>query len=123
MAVTVERDGPVALVTLEQAGGNERLQHRTAGGTAGRGQRACQADSSVRAVVLTGDGKRAFAAGADISEMSTKSPSRSKAVWRPRARYRHRNWRSATAMDSGHQRLCTWWWMRDGACMRHSRRK
>ncbi len=35
-------------------------------------------DSQVRAVVLTGEGKRAFAAGADISEMSTKSPSEAK---------------------------------------------
>jgi enoyl-CoA hydratase len=77
MAVTAERDGPVALVTLSRpeamnAFNTEQLQALL------DVVRELSVDSSVRAVVLTGDGKRAFAAGADISEMSTKSPSEAK---------------------------------------------
>ena len=77
MAVTVERDGPVALVTLSRpeamnAFNTEQLQALL------DVVRELSADLSVRAVVLTGEGKRAFAAGADISEMSMKSPTEAK---------------------------------------------
>ena len=74
MAVKVEREDAVALVTMcrpeaMNAFNTEQLQALL------DVVRDISADSSVRAVVLTGEGKRAFAAGADISEMSTKSPS------------------------------------------------
>jgi len=77
MGVTVERDGSVALVTLNRpeamnAFNTEQLQSLL------KVVQELSADSSVRAVILTGEGKRAFAAGADISEMSTKRPSEAK---------------------------------------------
>ena len=77
MAVTVQKDGAVAIVTMSRpeamnAFNTEQLQSLL--------DRVLEisADSTVRAVVLTGEGKRAFAAGADISEMSTKSPGEAK---------------------------------------------
>lgn len=73
MAVLVQRDGAVAIVTMS------RPEAMNAFNTAQLQAlldcvREISADSGVRAVVLTGEGKRAFAAGADIREMSTKSP-------------------------------------------------
>ncbi len=77
MAVDVVRDGAVAIVTMHRpeamnAFNTEQLQALL--------DRVMElsTDSSVRAVVLTGEGKRAFAAGADISEMSSKTPSEAK---------------------------------------------
>lgn len=74
MAVDVRRDGPVAIVTLSRpealnAFNTSQLE------TLLEAARSLSSDQSVRAVVLTGEGDRAFAAGADISEMSTKTPS------------------------------------------------
>jgi enoyl-CoA hydratase len=78
MAVDVQREGAVALVTMRRpeamnAFNTEQLSALL------QVVNDLSSDTSVRAVVLTGDGKRAFAAGADISEMSTKSPSEARA--------------------------------------------
>jgi len=74
MAVRIERDGPVAVVTMSRpeafnAFNTEQL-------AALRDAVAeVAADRTIRAVVLTGEGRRAFASGADIKEMSTMRPS------------------------------------------------
>jgi enoyl-CoA hydratase len=74
MAINVERDGAVAIVTMS------RPEALNAFNTAQLEMLLSVAvdlsnDTDIRAVILTGEGTRAFAAGADISEMSTKSPS------------------------------------------------
>ena len=74
MAVTIERDGMVATVTMSRrealnAFNTEQLEAlRDA-------VLEVASDTSIRAVILTGEGNRAFAAGADIKEMAEKSPS------------------------------------------------
>lgn len=73
MAVDVRRDGPVAVVTMSRP---EALNafNTTQLDALLEVALMLSSDQSVRAVVLTGDGDRAFAAGADIAEMSTKTP-------------------------------------------------
>ena len=69
----VERDGAVAVVTVNRpkvlnalnAATIAELQHAVA---------ALGADASVRAVVLTGAGDKAFVAGADINELAAQTP-------------------------------------------------
>ncbi|HEY7035849.1 MAG TPA: enoyl-CoA hydratase-related protein [Thermomicrobiales bacterium] len=73
MAVDVDRQDGIAVVTMNRpdalnAFNSDQL---TAMIAAFRGLRA---DHTVRCVVLTGAGERAFAAGADIKEMVDKSP-------------------------------------------------
>lgn len=70
MLVIVERDGPVAVVTLN------RPEAMNALSSALRAQLAAamvelDSDDSVRAVVLTGAGTRAFTAGLDLKELGT----------------------------------------------------
>ena len=68
MLVTIERDGPVAVVTMNRPEAMNALS---------RGLRAQLAaamlevndDDSIRAVVLTGAGTRAFTAGLDLKEL------------------------------------------------------
>ena len=68
MLVTIERDGPVAVVTMNRPEAMNALS---------KGLRAelaaamveVNADDSIRAVVLTGAGTRAFTAGLDLKEL------------------------------------------------------
>ena len=74
MGVRVEREELIAIVTMSRpealnAFNTEQLQAMLDAVT------EVAADRDVRAVILTGDGERAVAAGADIKEMSTKRPS------------------------------------------------
>jgi len=73
MPINIERDGPAALVTLR------RPEAFNAFDSAHLRQlllaiNELSDDPAVRVVVLTGDGSRAFAAGADIKEMAEMSP-------------------------------------------------
>ncbi|HZO63232.1 MAG TPA: enoyl-CoA hydratase-related protein [Gaiellaceae bacterium] len=64
-----QRDGGVAVVTIDRAEALNALDRETL--TALRDRlREVATDSTVRAVVLTGAGEKAFAAGADIREMT-----------------------------------------------------
>jgi enoyl-CoA hydratase len=67
--LTVERDGRTAVMTLDRPAALNALSRSLASELR---EHACAlaADRSVRAVVVTGAGERAFCAGADIAEMS-----------------------------------------------------
>lgn len=67
--VRCERQGPIALLTLDRADVLNALNRATLQALLARVQ-ALAGDSGLRAVVVTGAG-RAFAAGADIAEMRT----------------------------------------------------
>ena len=71
MLVTIERDGPVAVVTMN------RPEAMNALSSALREELAAamvevNADDTIRAVVLTGAGTRAFTAGLDLKELGTQ---------------------------------------------------
>jgi enoyl-CoA hydratase len=73
MAVSVEqRDDAVVVVTIERPEAMNALDRETLTELRDR-LRSLATDSAVRAVVLTGSGDRAFAAGADIKEMTPMS--------------------------------------------------
>ena len=67
--ILVERDGPVAIVTLNRPKALNALNEALLGEVE-RAIHELENDRSVLAVVLTGRGERAFAAGADIGELS-----------------------------------------------------
>ena len=71
--VTVERDGAIAIVTINRPKVLNALNTQTmdelAEAIGGLG-----ADESVRAIVLTGAGEKSFVAGADINELAVQTP-------------------------------------------------
>jgi enoyl-CoA hydratase len=71
--VTLEREDAVAIVTIDRPRVLNAL-NRAALDELRRGMLALRADDGVRAVVLTGAGDRAFAAGADIGEFAAQTP-------------------------------------------------
>jgi len=78
MAIDIERDGAVAVVTMNRqealnAFNTAQLEELLAA------MRLLGADDAIRAIIITGAGDRAFAAGADIKEMEAKSPLEAKA--------------------------------------------
>jgi enoyl-CoA hydratase len=68
MLVTVERDGPVAVVTMNRP---EAMNALSSGLRAELAAAMVEvdADDTIRAVVLTGAGRRAFTAGLDLKEL------------------------------------------------------
>ncbi len=73
----VERDGAVAIVTINRPAKLNALDAQTIA-ELGRAMRECASDASVRAVVLTGAGDKAFVAGADITELAVQTPAEGK---------------------------------------------
>jgi len=69
----LERDGPVALVTINRPTVLNALNVATLT-ELGRAMDHLKTDAGVRAVVVTGAGPKAFVAGADINELSQLSP-------------------------------------------------
>lgn len=70
-AVTVQRDGAIATVTLSNPGRMNALD-KTMWAQLGGAMGALGADDSLRCIVLRGAGDKAFAAGADIAEFHTE---------------------------------------------------
>ena len=68
MLVTIERDGPVAVVTMNRPDAMNALSRGLRAELAAA-MEAVNADPEVRAVVLTGAGTRAFTAGLDLKEL------------------------------------------------------
>lgn len=70
MTVHLERRGPAAVVTIDRPAQRNALARATVL-ELGRIGRELGADASVRLVVLTGSGDKAFSAGADLKERAT----------------------------------------------------
>jgi enoyl-CoA hydratase len=71
--ILVERQDPIAIVTLNRPKELNALNIYLVGELA-TALEELDRDEAIRCIVLTGAGDRAFAAGADIKEMSEKSP-------------------------------------------------
>ena len=69
----VEREGPLAIVTLPRAAKLHALTFPMLDGLAAAAD-AIEADDKCRAVILTGEGAKAFCAGADIAEWGALGP-------------------------------------------------
>jgi enoyl-CoA hydratase len=69
----VEREGAVAVVTISRPKVRNALNGQTMRELR-QAMEELQQDPSVRAIVLTGAGERAFVAGADINELAVLSP-------------------------------------------------
>ena len=78
MSVRIEHDGGVALLTIDRPEALNALDVRTLTDLR-EGLLSLRDDSATRAVVVTGAGERAFAAGADIKYMSELDPGAAKA--------------------------------------------
>lgn len=68
MPVTVDREGAVAIVTLNRPEAMNALS-RAMRASLGRAMQELDGDDSIRAVILTGAGERAFTAGLDLKEL------------------------------------------------------
>src|SRR5919199_4229864 len=73
MSVDLERDGHVATITLNRPDALNAFNTAQLEALLER-LREVRQDREIRAIVVTGAGGRAFAAGADIKEMQAKSP-------------------------------------------------
>jgi enoyl-CoA hydratase len=71
--LTVERDGAVAVVTINRPKVLNALNTATLAELAAA-MAALGADGDVRCVILTGAGDKSFVAGADINELAAQSP-------------------------------------------------
>src|SRR5262245_43924477 len=69
----VDRDGPVVILTLNRPKALNALNRRLLDELS-QAVQDISADDAVRVAVITGAGDRAFAAGADISEIGTLNP-------------------------------------------------
>lgn len=68
MPVTVDREGAVAIVTLNRPEAMNALS-RAMRASLGRAMQELDGDDSIRAVILIGAGERAFTAGLDLKEL------------------------------------------------------
>ena len=71
MLVTTDRDGPVAVVTMNRPEAMNALSRALRAELAAAMEQV-NADDSIRAVVLTGAGTRAFTAGLDLKELGVE---------------------------------------------------
>lgn len=69
----IERDGPVAIVTINRPKVLNALNGQTLSELAAA-MASFKTDDEVRAIVLTGAGDKSFVAGADINELAALSP-------------------------------------------------
>ena len=77
--VTVKKDGPVAMVTIKR----EQALNALSSAVLGELQEAAselEADRTLRAVLVTGAGDKAFVAGADIAEMQQMGQDRAESL-------------------------------------------
>ncbi len=78
MSIDITRDGAIATVTLNRPEALNAFDQQALSDLL-RSFRMLGADQSIRAIVLTGAGERAFAAGADIRAMATLNVSAARA--------------------------------------------
>jgi enoyl-CoA hydratase len=80
----IEREGPTAILTINRQAQRNSISFEMWEALPDR-IKELDADPSVRVVILTGAGDKAFASGADISEFSTKRTGREAAAFYHRA--------------------------------------
>ena len=71
--ILVERNEPIGIVTLNRPKELNALNFSLVGELV-EALEELDRDQTIRCIVITGAGEKAFAAGADIKEMSDKSP-------------------------------------------------
>src|SRR5205814_9162447 len=71
--ILVDRDENVGIVTLNRPNALNALNFQLVGEVA-EALIEFERDESIRCIVITGAGEKAFAAGADIKEMAEKEP-------------------------------------------------
>lgn len=71
--IVVEREDPIAVVTINRPAKLNAINWEVIAQLASALQ-TLDSDEAIRCIVLTGAGDRAFVAGADVAEMSDKSP-------------------------------------------------
>ena len=118
MSIVVSRDGAVAVVEIDRQASLNALDIETVTELEAR-VRELGEDTSVRCLVLTGAGDRAFIGGADLEYMSKVTPEQAREFARDRARGRPPARDDAEAHDRGRQRLRARRRLRDGAGLRH----
>ncbi len=77
--IRIERDGPVATLTIDRPAQHNAVSYEM-WGLLGEAARGLAADPTLRVVVLTGAGGRAFSAGADIKDFAAHRSSSEKAA-------------------------------------------
>ena len=110
----------VALVTIERADALNALSFAVLAELADALE-ALDRDGSTRAVVLTGAGQRAFAAGADIAELHDQTPKRLQADGHFLSLGPDRCRRAAG--HRGRPRVCAGWRLRAGHVVRPDHRR
>jgi enoyl-CoA hydratase len=102
--ILLERDGPVAIVTINRPSVLNALNAPTLDDLR-RAMLELRRDDDVRVVVLTGAGEKAFVAGADIKELAvqTQTSGREHAL---HGQQRLRAWRRVRAGDGVHDADC-----------------
>ena len=80
--VLVERDGAVALVTINRPKVLNALSAQTLDELRRGARSSSGTTTAVRVVVITGAGEKAFVAGADINELATQTPDERRASTR-----------------------------------------
>ena len=75
----VARDGAVAVLTINRPQSLNALTRQTLS-ELGEALAALRADASVRCIIITGAGERAFIAGADINELAVLVPSHAREI-------------------------------------------
>jgi enoyl-CoA hydratase len=73
----LERDGPVAVITLNRPPVLNALNSQTLD-ELGRAILDLKRDAAIRAVIVTGAGEKSFVAGADINELAVQRPAEGK---------------------------------------------
>ncbi|HVM45473.1 MAG TPA: enoyl-CoA hydratase-related protein, partial [Candidatus Thermoplasmatota archaeon] len=76
--VLVERDGAIAILTVNRPKALNAMDQATLGELK-RAVEALDAEPGVGVIVVTGAGEKAFVAGADISEMASFGPQQAEA--------------------------------------------
>jgi enoyl-CoA hydratase len=84
--IRVERDGPLAVITIARPDKLNAL-NSTARREIMTAVDELAADESIRVAILTGAGEKAFVAGADVSEFAARSPAEQREVYNHRRVY------------------------------------
>jgi enoyl-CoA hydratase len=80
-AILIEKRGPALLATINRIEAHNALNAEVLEGLA-EAVECAETDPSIRALIITGAGEKAFCAGADLKELATMGPDRAHATMR-----------------------------------------